>query len=53
MPKSTVTTPAPPITRPRNWPNPQMTLPRAAPNQPSVNKSLPVFPVPIRGGGNP
>jgi hypothetical protein len=52
MPKSTVTTPTPPLTRPRNWPNPQVTLPQKPPNQPSVNKTPPVFPVPRGGGGN-
>lgn len=53
MAKSTVSTPAPPLTRSRNWPNPQVTLPRPPPNQPSVNKSSPLFPVPKGGGGNP
>ena len=53
MPKSTVTTPVPPLTRPRAWPNPQMTLPRPPPNQPSVNGSQPVFPQIPGGGGNP
>ena len=52
MSKSTVTTPVPPLTRPRSWPNPQVTLPRPPPNQPSVNKVPPVFP-PRGGGGNP
>jgi len=53
MPKFTVTTPAPPLTRERNWPIPQMTLPRPAPNQPIVNGTNHLLPLPQGGGGNP
>lgn len=53
MAKSTVSIPIPPLTRPRNWPNPQMTLPQPAPNQPSANKNSNIINVPRGGGGNP
>ena len=53
MAKNSVTTPIPPRSSPRFWPDPQRTLPQPPPNQPSVNKSLPILPRPPGGGGNP
>ncbi len=52
MAKSTVSVPIPPLTRPRLWPNPQMTQPQPPPNQPSTNKNSVVINVPRGGGGS-
>lgn len=53
MAKGTRTTPIPPRTRERFWPDPQRTLPQPPPNMPSVNKSAPIRPNPPGGGNNP
>lgn len=52
MAKHTVTTPISPPVRERQWPNPQMTLPRPPPNQPKANSPVPLLPTPRLGGGN-
>jgi len=49
--KSTNTTPLPPKTKPKFWPEPQRTLPQPPPYQPSTNKP-PVPPLPTGGGGS-
>lgn len=46
-------TPMVPRPYPRYWPNPQTTLPKAAPNQPTAYKNPPPSKPGIGGGGNP
>ena len=53
MPKSTVSTPIPPLSRPRAWPKPDTIISRGPPYSPPTNQPTVPLKTPRGGGGNP